>query len=207
MEEIKSCTNTLKQRAWVLQSATSVQQSSTFQSCLSEGRGSKSWLALASPTTRTREDCGPVMLPLCSTNAVSAQTDRPSKMLLHSRERWTCRNTLPPSAASSPNADDITTTRMVTIYTNLKPWVNTEVRAGSKADTPDGTCSLPEPLRFGFCGQLKEVCQLKKIVSDSVSIRVNVTFQGFSFSLIIQDTQRQWPPPQLLCLHILIQVY
>lgn len=123
------------------------------------------------------------MLPLCSTNAVSAQTDRPSKMLLHRRERWTCRNALPPSAASSPNADDITTTRVVTIYINLKPWVNTEGRAGSKADTPDGTCSLPEPLRFGFCGQPKELCQLQKTVSDSVSIRVNVTFQGFSFSL------------------------
>lgn len=112
----------------------------------------------------------------------------PSRMLLHRREKWTCSSTLPSSAASYPNTDDdVTTTRMVTIYTKLKPWVNAEARAGSKADTPYGTCSLPEPLPFGFCAQLEELCQLKKTVSHSASTSVNITLQGSSFGLIIQD--------------------
>lgn len=190
----------------LLQSVTRVQQSGSFQrSPLKEEGPRGGWRWPLQPVDQThKDDCGSLMLPWCSMNAVSAQTDRPSRMLLYRRERWTCRNTLPPSPASSPNADDITTTRMATIFTNLKPWVNAEARPGLNADTPYGTCSLPEPLPFSCCGPLEDLCQLKKIRSVGVSIRVNVALQAFSFSLIVQDStmQRQWSPLQLICSHV-----
>lgn len=161
MEDLKSLQTLLNNKHGFYRALPEFSRPAASKSCLSEGRGSKRSVALASPTTRTRSTerivnlwcclCAPWMTDWWAfkddatlEGEVDLQKYVSSIGCFFSKRRWHHHH------------------QHGNHLHKPETWLNTGARPGLKADTPSRTCSLSESLPFRY-GQPEERCQLKSI--------------------------------------------